>query len=124
MVTVLCIQTEEVFVEYIKHKELKILLLATSGEKGISKDNRVLMEEPVHYLVLLLLQFDGTLIKEVLEFTRPMTLMECLDFADGHREAISTHKWLEEDLMKSGWYLHDGTGTYQGSMCVQDPDKL
>ena len=86
--------------------------------------NRVCMEEPVHYLVLLLLQFDGTLVKEVLEFTRPMTVMECLDFADGHREAIATHKWVEEDLMKSGWYLNDGTGTYQGSMCIQDPDKL
>ena len=55
------------------------------------------MEEPVHYLVLLLLQFDGTLIKEVLEFTRPMTLMECLDFADGHREAIS-HYIFEEKI--------------------------
>ena len=42
VVTVLCIQTEEVFVEYIKHKELKILSLATSGEKGISKDNTIL----------------------------------------------------------------------------------
>ena len=82
------------------------------------------MEEPVHYLVLLLLQFDGTLVKEVLEFARPMTLLECGDFADAHREAIATHKWVEEDLMKSGWYLNDGTGTWQGSMCIQDPDKL
>ena len=80
------------------------------------------MEEPVHYLVLLLLQFDGTLVKEVLEFTRPVTLMECLDFADGHREAIATHSWTEP--RGQSWYLHDGTGTYQGSMCIQDPDKL
>ena len=57
------------------------------------------MEEPVHYLVMLLLAFDGTMIKEVLEFARPMTLLECWDFADGHREAIATHKWVEEDLM-------------------------
>ena len=82
------------------------------------------MEEPVHYLVLLLLQFDGTLVKEALEFIRPMTLLECLDFSEDHREAISTHKWVEEDLMKSGWYLNDGTGTWQGSICIQDPDKL
>ena len=84
------------------------------------------MEEPVHYLVLLLLQFDGTLVKEILEFTRPMTLMECLDFADGHREAISTHFWeyIKGDPMSQGWYLNDNTGTWQGSMCVQDTDKL
>ena len=63
------------------------------------------MEEPVHYLVMLLLSFDGQVIKEVLEFTRPMTLFECGDFADAHREAIATHQWIEEDLMKSGWYL-------------------
>jgi hypothetical protein len=80
------------------------------------------MEEPVHYLVLLLLQFDGTLVKEVLEFTRSMTLMECLDFADDHREAIATHSWT--DPRGQSWYLHDGTGTYQGSICIQDPDKL
>ena len=42
VVTALCIQTEEVFVEYTKHKELKILSLAISGEKGISKDNTIL----------------------------------------------------------------------------------
>jgi len=82
------------------------------------------MEEPVHYLVLLLLQFDGTLIKEVLEFSRPMTLMECLDFADGHREAISHYIFEREDKIINAWYLNDDTGTYQGSICVQDPDKL
>ena len=37
------------------------------------------MDEPVHYLVLLLLSFDGQMIKEILEFARPMTLMECGD---------------------------------------------
>ena len=82
------------------------------------------MEEPVHYLVLLLLQFDGTLIKEVLEFSRPMTLLECLDFADGHREVISHYIFEREDKIINAWFLNNDTGTYQGSMCVQDPDKL
>jgi hypothetical protein len=49
------------------------------------------MEEPVHYLMLLLLQFDGTLVKEILEFIRPTTLWECMEFSDQHREAISTY---------------------------------
>ncbi len=82
------------------------------------------MEEQVHYLVLLLLKFDGTMIKEVLEFARPMTLLECWDFADAHREAIATHKWVEEDLMQSGWYLNDGRGTWQGHICYQDPERM
>ena len=82
------------------------------------------MEEPVHYLILLLLQFDGTLVKEILEFTKPMTLMECLDFADEHREAISTYIFEKNGNNINTWFLNDGTGTYQGSMCIQDPDKL
>ena len=42
VVTVLCIQIEEVFVGYTEHKESKILSLVISGEKGISKDNAIL----------------------------------------------------------------------------------
>ena len=81
------------------------------------------MEEPVHYLVMLLLAFDGTLIKEVLEFSRPMTLMECGFFANEHREAIATYKEFE-DMMKNSYYLNDGSGTWQGHICVQDPTKI
>ena len=77
------------------------------------------MEEPVHYLVLLLLQFDGTLVKEVLEFARPMTLLECGDFADVHREAIAIYN----DKLNA-WLLKDGSGTWQGNICIQDIDKL
>tara|TARA_A100000172_G_C2945341_1_gene77135 strand:+ start:212 stop:421 length:210 start_codon:yes stop_codon:yes gene_type:complete len=69
-----------------------------------------------------LLSFDGQLIKEVLEFARPMTLMECLDFADAHREAIATHSW--DDPRGQSWYLNDGSGTFQGHICMQDPSKL
>ena len=43
--------------------------------------------------------------------------MECLDHGDQLREELSTHRWLEEDLMKSGWYMNDGTGTWQGFIC-------
>jgi len=77
------------------------------------------MEEPVHYLILLLLQFDGTLVKEALEFTRPMTLMECLDWGGAHREAIATY-----NEKVNAWFLNDGSGTWQGFTCVQDPDKM
>ena len=68
-------------------------------------------------LIILVLLFDGTLLKESYELLRPMEVHECLMFADDHREAISTHKWFEKDLIKSGWYLNDGRGTVQGFIC-------
>ena len=77
------------------------------------------MEEPVHYLILLLLQFDGTLIKEPLEFLRPTTLMECLAFGDAHREAIATYN----DKINA-WFLNDGSGTWECFTCIQDPDRM
>ena len=45
------------------------------------------------------------------------TVMECLDYGDQLREELSTHKWVEENLMKSGWYMNDGSGTWQGVIC-------
>ena len=45
------------------------------------------------------------------------TMMECLKHGDQLREELSTHRWVEEDLMKSGWYLKNGTGTWQGYYC-------
>jgi len=82
------------------------------------------MEEAVHYLVMLILQFDGTLIKEVLEFNRPVTLMECLDFGGSHREAVATYVFEKDDKIINAWFLNDGSGTWQGYTCIQDPDKV
>ena len=45
------------------------------------------------------------------------TVMECLDYGDQLREELSTQRWVEEDLMKSGWYMNDGSGTWQGYIC-------
>jgi len=45
------------------------------------------------------------------------TMMECLEYGDQLREELSTHKWVEEDIMKSGWYMNDGSGTWQGYTC-------
>ena len=45
------------------------------------------------------------------------TLMECLDYGDKLRFELSTQRWVEEDLMKSGWYMNDGSGTWQGVIC-------
>ena len=67
----------------------------------------------VKTLVILILLFNGTLLKESYELTRSMEVHECLLFADDHREAIATYKEFE-DGMKNGWYLNDNRGTIQG----------
>jgi len=67
-------------------------------------------------LIILILLFDGTLVKEKLKFTRPMEVHECLMLGDDHREAISTYKEFD-DAMRNAWYLNDGRGTIQGFIC-------
>jgi len=68
-------------------------------------------------LIVLILLFDGTLIKEKLEFDKPITILECLEFSDKHREEIASHIWVK-NVMKSGYYLNDGRGTIQGFICM------
>ena len=70
----------------------------------------------VKTLVILILLFDVTLIKERYELARPMKIHECLMFADDHKEAITTYKEFE-DSMRNGYYLNDGRGTWQGVLC-------
>jgi len=69
-------------------------------------------------LIILILLFDGTLLKESYELSRPMEVHECLMFADDHREAISTYKEFD-NIMQNGWYLNDGKGTVQGFICSE-----
>ncbi len=71
----------------------------------------------VKTLVILILLFDGTLLQERHTLSRPMEVHECLMLADDHREAIATYIESPHDLMKQGWYLHDGRGTWQGVIC-------
>ena len=46
------------------------------------------------------------------------TVHECFEYGDELRDELSKHKWIEEDMMKSGWYLKDGSGTFQGFICM------
>ena len=69
-------------------------------------------------LIILILLFDGTPLKESYELSRPMEVHECLLFADDHREAISTYKEFNESI-KNGFYLNDGRGTVQGFICSE-----
>tara|TARA_R110001583_G_scaffold38097_1_gene123118 strand:+ start:135 stop:353 length:219 start_codon:yes stop_codon:yes gene_type:complete len=70
----------------------------------------------VKTLVILVLLFNGTLVEEKLHFAKPVTILECLEFADKHKEEIATHIWVK-DVMKSGYYLNNKRGTVQGFIC-------
>jgi len=67
-------------------------------------------------LIVLILLFNGKIVKEKLYFAKPVTILECLEFADQHMEDIATHFWVK-NVMKSGYYLNDGRGTIQGFVC-------
>ena len=45
------------------------------------------------------------------------TVIECLDYGNKLRVELSEYKWNEEEHMKSGWFLKDGSGTWHGFMC-------
>ena len=76
-------------------------------------------------LVILILLFNGTVLKHRIEFPPPIALMDCLAMADAYREIMSTHSWGKQygapnfkfDGMRQGHYLNDGTGTIQGHYC-------
>jgi len=70
----------------------------------------------VKTLIILILLFDGTVLKESYDLVRTMEVHECLMYADQHREAIATYKEFD-DAQKNGYYLNDGRGTIQGFIC-------
>ena len=70
----------------------------------------------VKTLIILILLFNGEIVEEKLQFEKQMTVLECLEFADKHKEEIATHIWVK-DVMKSGYYLNNKRGTVQGFIC-------
>ena len=77
------------------------------------------MEELVHWIMIYIMNEDGLIIKTQLEFSRAMTLMECMDLAGDHREAVSTY-----NEKRNRWVMNDGSGDWFGSQCFQDPGKM
>ena len=79
----------------------------------------------VKTLVILILLFNGTVVKNRLYFNPPVDVMDCLALGDVYREIFSTHSWGDQhgapnfsiDYMGQGWYLNDGRGTIQGIYC-------
>jgi len=79
----------------------------------------------VKTLVILILLFNGTVVRDRLNFNPPVTVLDCLALGDAYREIFSTHSWGDQrgapdfamDYMRQGWYLNDGRGTIQGIYC-------
>ena len=69
----------------------------------------------VKTLIVLVLLFDGTLVKDKFELPIAMSVHECLDFSEKYRETIATHSW--EDPRGQGYYLNNGKGILQGFIC-------
>ena len=68
----------------------------------------------VKTLIIIILLFNGEVVLEKYDLSKPMEIHECLIFADKHREGMSTYIG---DGMKQGWYLNDNRGTIQGFIC-------
>jgi len=79
----------------------------------------------VKTLVIIILLFNGTVVKDKISFAPPIDVVECWAFGNTYYEVMSTHRWGDQkgapdfsiDAMRQGWYLNDGRGTIQGHYC-------
>jgi len=79
----------------------------------------------VKTLIILILLFDGTVVKDHISFNPSIDLMDCLALGDAQRIIFSTYSWGDQhgapdfkfDGTRQGWYLNDGRGTVQGHYC-------
>ena len=79
----------------------------------------------VKSLVIIILLFNGTAVKDRSSFNPSINILDCLAWADMYRKIFSTHRWGDQkgapdfrfDAMRQGWYLNDGRGTIQGHYC-------
>lgn len=64
-------------------------------------------------LIILILLFDGTFLKEKILLPAPTEVHNCLNYGDMYKKAISTYK----QEPSQGWYLNNGRGIIFGIMC-------
>ena len=77
------------------------------------------MEELVHWIMIYVMNAEGLIIKIPMEFNRAVTLLDCSGYADAHREAVAT---FNDELNR--WIMNDGSGTWFGHQCYQDPSRM
>tara|TARA_R100001132_G_C3187533_1_gene41040 strand:+ start:204 stop:455 length:252 start_codon:yes stop_codon:yes gene_type:complete len=81
----------------------------------------------VKEIVLIILLFNGEMLLKPYDFIVGSsirshwkgTVHECFTYGDTLREELSEYKefGLTGKAIDQGWYLYDGTGTWQGFMC-------
>tara|TARA_R100000306_G_scaffold55808_1_gene53509 strand:- start:393 stop:638 length:246 start_codon:yes stop_codon:yes gene_type:complete len=79
----------------------------------------------VKTLVIIVLLFNGAVVKDRISFNPPIKVTDCWAFGNAYREVMSIHSWGDQggapdfryDAMRQGWYLNDGRGTIQGHYC-------
>ena len=64
-------------------------------------------------LVILILLFDGTFLKQNIILPAPTEVHDCLNYGEMFKETISTYR--QEPYQ--GWYLNNGRGIIFGIMC-------
>ena len=69
----------------------------------------------VKTIVILVLLFNGNLVKERLHLLSASSVSDCFNYAEMYIKSITTHSW--DDPRGSGHYLNDGRGTVQGFIC-------
>ena len=69
----------------------------------------------VKTIVILVLLFNGDLVKEPLLLPSSVKVHDCFDYAQKYIETITTHSY--DDPRGQGFYLNDGRGTVQGFIC-------
>jgi|TARA_Y100000296_G_scaffold46315_1_gene53127 hypothetical protein len=71
----------------------------------------------VKEIILIILLFNGEV--KLPSFAFKGNMHECFQYGDKLREALSYHTWeyIPGDPMSHGWFLKDGTGTFQGFIC-------
>ena len=69
----------------------------------------------VKTIVILVLLFNGDLVKEPLPLPLVNSVNDCFNYAEMYIETITTHSY--DDPRGQGLYLNDGRGTVQGFIC-------
>jgi hypothetical protein len=69
----------------------------------------------VKTIVILVLLFNGDLVKEPLLLPSSVSVHDCFNYARMHIDSITTHSY--DDPRGQGLYLNDGRGTVQGFIC-------
>jgi len=69
----------------------------------------------VKTIVILVLLFNGDLVKEPLPLPSASSVNDCFNYARTYIETITTHNY--DDPRGQGLYLNDGRGTVQGFIC-------